>query len=166
MGDGHKSSGDVGGCVLGAERIAFFQKRGEVGGERRLFGGFGGQHHRGQSGMGADPSHFPASGGDAVLQVQGAEVFQQRGRGGQGSGRWLVLEGQVRRRRAPGGAFQHQTRKFGFQDFGPVEGGQAPVQRWRPDADGGSRAFAARSAGALIGGGAGNPGGGQSGSGR
>ncbi len=163
VGDGGEAGGDIGGRVLGAQRVALFQQRGKVSGEGGLFGGGGGQHHGGEARVGADPGHLAAGFGDAVLGVEGAEVLQQCRSGGEGAGGRAVLERQLRGGGAPGGAFKHQAGEFGLQDLRAVEGRQAPMQRRRPHADGNAGGLAPGSAGTLVGGGAGDASRGQAG---
>ncbi len=83
-----------------------------------------------------------------------AEILQQRDGSGERAGRWPVLKRQIGRRGPPGGAFQHEAGQFCFQNFRSVEGGQAPVQRRRPEADRSAGSLAAGAAGSLVGGGA------------
>jgi hypothetical protein len=104
--------------------------------------------------MRAHLRHAAPHGGDPPRLVQRIEVAQQGARGGHGAGGGRIEEGQLGRRRAPGGAIQRQARKLGFQDLGPVLKGQAAVQRLRPQADGDAGRGAARAPGALLGGGA------------
>ena len=115
------------GGVLVSQWVSLLQQRGEDGGEGALFRCAGGQHHRCQPGMPANPSHFAANGGDAALGVKRAEILQQRDGSGERAGRRSVLKRQIGRRRPPGGAFQHQAGQFCFQNFRTVEGGQTPV---------------------------------------
>ena len=143
-------SGNVGGCVGRAQRVAFLQQRREVGRQRALCRGFRRQQHRRQTGMRAELGHAAAGPGNAAGGVQGAQLAQQRLRRRQRPGRWLVLEQQRFRPGAPGGAIQRQAGEFGLQDFRPVERRQAAMQRGGPQADRDARRFPPGAAGALV----------------
>ena len=112
--------------------------------------------------MGAELGHGAAELRDAAIG-KGAEVGEEGGGGGERALWWWIGEGEFGGRGAPGEAIEQQAGQFGFEHFRAVEGRQAAMQGWGPDADGDARRFSARPPGALLGGGAADAQGGEPG---
>ena len=146
---------DIAGRLGIAQRVALLQQRGEVGRQRRLRRGRGGQHHGRQPRMRAQPRHVAGPASVIRPSRQRAQIGQQRrGRpparpagGGSGNGRSAGAAPQ---------AAQSSTRprQLRVQNFRPVERRQAAMQRRRPQPDRHPRPLAPRPPGPLVGGGA------------
>ena len=157
VGDRRQPQSDIRRRIGAAQWVALLQQRGEIGGERCLAWRPRRQHHRRKPRMRAERGHPPPGVGDAPSGVERAKLGQQRGGGGERALRRRVVKRQIAGRRAPGGAVQCQARQLCLEDFRPVEGGQAAVQRRGPQPDRDARRLAARAAGPLLGRGARDP---------
>ena len=108
MGDGGEAHADLGvGSV--AQRVAFFEQGGEVGGQGFLARRACGHHHGGEPWMGAEGRHASSEVGDPSRLVQRTEGAQECLAGSERAGGWLIGEWQIGRRRAPCGAVEREA---------------------------------------------------------
>ena len=150
MGDGGEAQADIG-AGDGAQRVAFFQQGGQFGGQGGFLRAAGGQHHRGQAGVGAELRHLAAGLGDTALGIECAEPCEQRLAGRERAGWRGVGERQACGRGTPAGAIQRQAGELGVKNFGAVIGGEAALEGYRPEAYCHPRRLTTRAAGALVG---------------
>ena len=132
--------------ALRTQRVARFDQRGEIAGQRAFAEVVRRQQHRGQARMRAEREHAAAERRDRVA-IECAEPAQQVARRRQRAGWRRIDEAQVGI--APRGEFQRQRGQFDLRDLGPPLRLQS--LRRRPQAIRPAAGDTAGAAGALVG---------------